>query len=80
MEQVKATTATVFETILGPLLPLLREQCAQLKDDANTYNLRFAPMAKSFLNYYLDFFDSVLVYSIILTQPSTTHHKVSYRS
>ena len=42
--------------------------------------LRFAPMAESFLNYYLDFFDSVLVYSIILTQTSTTHHTVSYRS
>jgi hypothetical protein len=52
MEQVKATTTTVLETILSPLLPLLREQCAQLKDDANTYNLHFAPLVKRFPNYY----------------------------
>jgi hypothetical protein len=43
MEQVKATTTTVLETILSPLLPLLREQCAQLKDDANTYKLSLEP-------------------------------------
>jgi len=43
MEQVKATTTTVFEAILGPLLPLLREQCAQLRDDANTYKLSLEP-------------------------------------
>ncbi len=43
MEQVKVTTTTVFETILTPLLPLLREQCAQLKDDAYTYKLSLEP-------------------------------------
>ena len=43
MEQVKATTTTVFEAILGPLLPLLREQCAQLRNDANTYKLSLEP-------------------------------------
>ncbi len=43
MEQVKPPTPTVFETILSPLLPLLREQCAQLKDDATTYKLSLEP-------------------------------------
>ena len=43
MEQVKVTTTTVFDTILAPLLPPLREQCTQLKDDANTYNLSLVP-------------------------------------
>ena len=43
MEQVKVTKATVFDAILAPLLPLLEEQCSQLKDDANNYKLSLAP-------------------------------------
>jgi hypothetical protein len=48
MEQAKATP-TVFQTILDPLLPLLRAQCAQLKDDANTYTLSLAPFVINLL-------------------------------
>lgn len=43
MEQGKAATATVFKTILAPLFSLLREQCAQLKGDADTYKLSLEP-------------------------------------
>ncbi len=50
------------------------------KTGKRAFILRFAPMAKHFLNCYLHFFDFVLVYSIMLMQTSTTHHEVSYRS
>jgi hypothetical protein len=43
MEQVKDTKTTVFDAIVAPLRPLLREQCTQLKDDANKYKLSLAP-------------------------------------
>ena len=65
MEQVKATTATVFETILNPLLPLLREQCAQLKDDANTYKLSLEPFVVSLVFAALNKIKSI---SLLITE------------
>jgi hypothetical protein len=50
MEQLK-TAPTVFNTILDPLLPLLRAKCAQLKDDATLYTLSSAPFV---INFVLD--------------------------
>jgi hypothetical protein len=65
MEQVKVTTATVFETILAPLLPLLREQCAQLKDDANTYKLSLEPFV---LNLVFAVLNNVKSISLLITE------------
>jgi hypothetical protein len=65
MEQVKATTATVFETILAPLFPLLREQCAQLKGDADTYKLSLEPFA---LNLVFAALNNVKSISLLVTE------------
>jgi len=65
MEQVKATTTTVFETILSPLLPLLREQCAQLKDDANTYRLSLEPFV---LNLVFAVLNNIKSISLLITE------------
>ena len=65
MEQVKAATTTVFETILSPLLPLLREQCAQLKDDANTYKLSLEPFV---LNLVFAVLNNIKSISLLITE------------
>jgi hypothetical protein len=65
MEQVKATTTTVLETILSPLLPLLREQCAQLKDDANTYKLSLEPFV---LNLVFAVLNNIKSISLLITE------------
>jgi len=65
MEQVKVTTTTVFETILTPLLPLLREQCAQLKDDAYTYKLSLEPFV---LNLVFAVLNNVKSISLLITE------------
>jgi hypothetical protein len=65
MEQVKVTSATVFDTILAPLLPLLEEQCAQLKDDANTYRLSLAPFVLSLVFAALNKIKSI---SLLITE------------
>jgi len=65
MEQVKATTTTVFDTILAPLLPLLREQCTQLKDDANTYRLSLAPFV---LNLVFAVLNNIKSISLLITE------------
>jgi hypothetical protein len=65
MEQVKVTTTTVFETILTPLLPLLREQCAQLKDDAYTYKLSLEPFV---LNLVFAVLNNIKSISLLITE------------
>ena len=65
MEQVKASTTTVFETILSPLLLLLREQCAQLKDDANTYKLSLEPFV---LNLVFATLNNIKSISLLTTE------------
>ena len=66
MEQVKATTTTVFETILGPLLPLLRAQCAQLIDEANTYKLSLEPFVVSLVFATLNNIKSISLMPLML--------------
>jgi hypothetical protein len=68
MEQAKATP-TVFQTILDPLLPLLRAQCAQLKDDANTYTLSLAPFVINLLFAVLNNIKSI---SLLVTEIATS--------
>ncbi len=65
MKQVNATTATVFETILSPLLPLLRAQCAQLKDDASTYKLSLEPLV---LNLVFAVLNKIKSISLLVTE------------
>jgi len=65
MEPVKPPTPTVFETILSPLLPLLREQCAQLKDDAKTYKLSFEPFV---LNLVFAVLNKIKSISLLITE------------
>lgn len=65
MRQAKATTATVFEKILAPLLPLLREQCAQLKGDADTYKLWLEPFTLSLVFAALNKIKSI---SLLVTE------------
>jgi len=65
MGQVKVTTTTVFDTILAPLLPLLKEQCTQLKGDANTYKLSLAPFV---LNLVFAVLNNVKSISLLITE------------
>ena len=65
MEQVKATTTTVFETILSPLIPLLTEQCAQLKGDASTYKLS---LEKFVLNLVFAVLNDIKSVSLLITE------------
>jgi len=65
MKQAKATATTVFESILSPLLPLLRAQCAQLKDDANTYKLSLEPFV---LNLVFAVLNKVKSISLLITE------------
>jgi len=65
MGQVKVTTTTVFDTILAPLLPLLKEQCTQLKGDANTYKLSLAPFV---LNLVFAVLNNIKSISLLITE------------
>ena len=65
MEQLKVATPTVFDTILAPLLALLREQCAQLKDDATTYKLSLAPFV---LNLVFAVLNGIKSISLLITE------------
>jgi hypothetical protein len=65
MEQVNVTNSNVFDAILAPLLPLLREQCAQLKDDANKYKLSLAPFV---LNLVFAVVYDIKSISLLITQ------------
>jgi hypothetical protein len=68
MEQEK-TTPTVFKTILDPLLPLLRAGCAQLKDDATTYTLSFAPFV---INLVFAVLNNIKSISLLVTEIGTS--------
>jgi hypothetical protein len=68
MEQANATP-TVFQTILDPLLPLLRAQCAQLKDDANTYTLSLAPFV---INLVFAVLNNIKSISLLVTEIGTS--------
>jgi hypothetical protein len=65
MEPPTVTTATVFDTILAPLFPLLREQCNQLKDDANTYRLSLEPFV---LNLVFAVLNQIKSISLLITE------------
>ena len=65
MEQVKVATTTVFDTIVAPLLPLLREQSTQLKEDANTYRLSLEPFVLSLVFAVLNRIKSI---SLLITE------------
>ena len=68
MGQVKATP-NVFKAILDPLLPLLREQSAQLKDDARTYRLSLAPFVTNLVFAVLNNIKSI---SLLVTAIETS--------
>ena len=65
MEQVKVATTRVFDTIVAPLLPLLREQSTQLKEDANTYRLSLEPFVLSLVFAGLNKIKSI---SLLITE------------
>ena len=62
-------TPTVFKTILDPLLPLLRAQCAQLKDDAATYTLSLAPFV---INLVFAVLNNIKSISLLVTEIDTS--------
>ena len=68
MGQVKATP-NVFKAILDPLLPLLREESAQLKDDARTYRLSLAPFVTNLVFAVLNNIKSI---SLLVTAIETS--------
>jgi len=68
VEQPKVTP-TVFKTILDPLLPLLRAQCAQLKDDANIYTLSLAPFV---INLVFAVLNNIKSISLLVTEIDTS--------
>jgi hypothetical protein len=65
MEPVKATKTTVLDAILAPLRALLREQCTQLKDDANNYKLSLAPFV---LNLVFAVLNNIKSISLLITE------------
>lgn len=65
MQPLKVTRATVFDTILAPLLPLLREQCTQLKDDAKIYRLSLEPFM---LNLVFAVLNQIKSISLLITE------------
>jgi Transposase DDE domain len=65
MEPVKATKTTVLDTILAPLRALLREQCTQLKDDADNYKLSLAPFV---LNLVFAVLNNIKSISLLITE------------
>ncbi|MCK7580923.1 MAG: hypothetical protein MZV65_38445 [Chromatiales bacterium] len=58
--------ATIFETIIQPLLPLLKEEVNRLKDDEPTYKLS------------LHYFTLSLIYAVI--QSSQVHSFIDHRN
>jgi hypothetical protein len=60
---------TVFKAILDPLLPLLRAQCAQLKDDATVYTLSLEPFA---INLVFAVLNNIKSISLLVTEIDTS--------
>ena len=65
MEPLKDTQITVFDAIVAPLRALLREQCTQLKDDANNYKLSLAPFV---LNLVFAVLHNIKSISLLITE------------
>jgi hypothetical protein len=65
MEQQNIAQPSVFETILAPLLPILREQCDQLKDDASSYRLSLEPFV---LNLVFAVLNNIKSISLLITE------------
>jgi uncharacterized membrane protein len=68
MEQTK-TAPTVLNTILAPLLPLLRAECAQLKNDATLYTLSSAPFV---INLVFAVLNRITSISLLVTEIETS--------
>ena len=62
-------TPTVFNTILDPLLLLLRAQCAQRKDDATRYTLSLAPFV---INLVFGVLNNIRSISLLVTEIGTS--------
>ena len=57
---------TILETMVQPLLPLLKEEGNRLKDDAQIYNLPFAHFSKLLDIFQVDMVNSISSSTLIL--------------
>ncbi len=59
----------VFEEILAPIMPLIAEEAAQLKDDADTYTLSFQPFT---LNLLFGLISGIKSIGLLVTEITTS--------
>ena len=59
----------VFEEILAPIMPLIAEEAAQLKDDADTYTLSFQPFT---LNLLFGLISGIKSIGLLVTEIKTS--------